>query len=789
MDQRSIRVLEYEKIIDQLCQETSCGLGLSLTRELRPSFDFNTVIKWQKATSEMKLLMRLLPELGMGGVKDIRSHLKKVSIGMKLEPIELIDTADTLAAGRLLKKSISSAVGDFACINEFADTIGLFQEIENQIYHSINDFGEVKDNATPQLNKLRNQIRTQNERIKDKLDSYIRSAEYQKIIQEAIVTQRDGRYVIPVRQESRGAFPGIIHDQSASGATLFIEPMSVVEMNNDLRQLKKQEMSEVDRILQHLTNLLKDRMAAIEFTIDALSHLDFIMAKARLSFKMDAYEPEIAEKPIVRFKQARHPLLSGSVVPIDIEVGETFNTLVITGPNTGGKTVALKTVGLLVLMSQSGLHIPAKYGSCVGVFNEVLSDIGDEQSIEQNLSTFSGHMKNIIDILKQAGRNSLVLLDEVGAGTDPIEGAALAMTILDHLHRSNVKTIATTHYSELKAFAFNHDGIENGSVEFDAETLRPTYRLIIGLPGHSNAFAIANRLGLPLELIRDAQNRVATEDVRVDDMIRKITVMKAKLENEIEYIESKRLEIEKMFKEQREAHTALLAREKEIILKAKADANTMLTRVRRESDEIARQLKREQKERSDTYLDNADLTKARGALRSLQKDVSEFMGEFDLQPVYEPLKEGKIGASVFVRNLDQSGVIVGKRGNMFEVQIGSMKVTTDLKELFSDSSQPSKNEHASLKNSQSDDFLEGVNVTPTELDIRGLTIEDATEKLEIFLDRAMLTGINRIRIIHGKGTGVLRTAIRKYLAEMPCVKEYRFGESGEGGDGVTIVSL
>ena len=527
MNERTLKVLEYYKIIDKLKEKTESSLGRKLVEKLKPSTNIKDIEYMQRETSESIALLIKRGEPPLYGIKDISTEIKRAEMGGILSPGSLLKISDTLRVSRNLKNYIKKTREDkdsnYPILEKLIGFLEVFKSIENSINEAIISEEEISDNASSTLRNIRRQINAKNDSVRNRLNSIVNSSTHKKYLQDAIVTIRDGRYVVPIKQEYRSKFPGLVHDQSASGATLFIEPMAVVELNNELKELQIKEKKEIEKILLELTQIVAEEGERIVQNQKILEKVDFIFAKGKLALEMKASKPILNNNGYINIKNGRHPLLKvDKVVPINIYIGKDFNTLVITGPNTGGKTVTLKTTGLLTLMAQSGLHIPADYNSEIAVFDNVFSDIGDEQSIEQSLSTFSSHMTNIINILENVDGNSLVLFDELGAGTDPTEGAALAMSILDYLHGMNIRTIATTHYSELKIYALTKEGVKNASVEFDVETLSPTYKLSIGVPGKSNAFEISKRLGLSEDIIEHARNFISKENVEFEDVLQAI---------------------------------------------------------------------------------------------------------------------------------------------------------------------------------------------------------------------------------------------------------------------------
>lgn len=785
MNERTWRVLEYDKILTLLSERTSSSLGRELADGLRPSDDPVLVREMLGETTECRNMRDMGEQIPLGGIHDIRQAVKRADVGGVLGPEVLLQVAATLRASRQNKAFFDPRRERFPLLTDWAQGLGDFRPIERAIESAIGPGGEVLDSASPALGRIRAQLRTMQNRLKEKLDSMVRSSETVRYLQEPIVTLRNDRYVIPVRQEFKAMVPGIVHDQSASGATLFIEPMAVVEFNNQLRQLESQEEEEIRRILAELSARVGDSAPEIRASVDILAHLDFVVAKARLGEDQNAIEPIIEEGGVVVLVGARHPLLKGAVVPINLELGRSFDTLVITGPNTGGKTVTLKTVGLLALMAQSGLHVPARHGTALSVFERVFSDIGDEQSIEQSLSTFSSHMTHIVSILAQAADlRSLVLLDELGAGTDPTEGATLAMSILEHLHGRGVRTVATTHYAELKSFAYTHPGLENASVEFDVETLRPTYRLMLGTPGRSNAFEIATRLGLAKPLVDRAREMLTPEHNTVEKLIeniytdeqaarerrREADMLRAKQEQTLRDFESQKLRFEN---------------EKAQLLKqAREQARDLVERTRRESEDLIKLLR---EEAAQNRLEEASKV-VRGELREQREKLDAALQAPKARRPAAPPKGLKPGENVVAPGVGRQGIVleVDSGAGTALVQMGIMKVSLPLDELERVSTQtqtgPGRTNVSSIE--QGKTLSVG-----TELDLRGLTVEEAVMTVDKYLDDIALAGLPRARIIHGKGTGALRNAIISYLRQHSRVKSYRMGESGEGGAGVTVVEL
>lgn len=798
MEERTLRVLEYGKILDLLADKTSSSLGRELAENLQPTDDPVVIQEMLKEVSECRSMREFGDQIPLGGIHDIRDAVRRADAGGVLLAEVLVNISATLRASRQIAAFFGPRKERAPLLADWALGLGDFRQLEREIDAAIGPGGEVLDSASPELGKIRTQIRTYQNRLKDKLDSMVRSADMQRYLQENLVTLRNDRYVLPVKQEYKAMVPGIVHDQSSSGATLFIEPMAVVELNNQLRQLDAAEQEEIRRILAELSDAVGHRAPEIRVSVSILAHLDFVTAKTKLAEDMRAEEPQIVEGAQITLVGARHPLLKGAVVPIDLELGCSFDTLVITGPNTGGKTVTLKTVGLLTLMAQSGLHVPARTGTALSVFSRVYSDIGDEQSIEQSLSTFSSHMTHIVDILaKSGGQDTLVLLDELGAGTDPTEGAALAMAILEHLHHKGVRTVATTHYAELKTFAYTTPGLQNASVEFDVETLRPTYRLILGTPGRSNAFEIAKRLGLPEELVDHARGMLSADHNTVEQLIENIHKDERAAREERMNADRLKMEYSRLVGVLAEKDRRLENEKETILRQAREKARQVIDLSRKEVEELIKLLKSEAAEKR---LDEAAKT-ARTALNELRESMEQELGDRGGEKnISRPVPKGlKPGENVRAINLGREGVVlnVDYGNNQALVQFGIMKVNMALDEIERRDQRDQKKdkdkdkEHrlsAGGTKTAAMETSKALSIS-TELDLRGLTAEEALQTVDKYLDDALLAGIPRARIIHGKGTGALRTAIIAYLREHPVIRSFRAGESGEGGSGVTVVEL
>lgn len=785
MQLKSITTLEFPKIQKMLADYTSSGMGQAKISDMFPSSDFETVYRWQKETSEACSLI----ETGtnpLAGLYDIRASIKHAELGGVLEGTELLNIASTLGAARRIRRLLQESAELYPFLNDVGIHLSNHKKLEDDILDILDDKGFVKDHATPELRKLRIAIRQHQQSMKSKMESFIRNPNIQKYLQESIITMRNDRYVIPVKQENRHAVPGIVHDASNSGATLFIEPMVIVDLNNELRQVLMQERDEVLRILQELSGKIGLDYVFIQRSVEALANFDVIFARARLAFAMKATEPEISRDGSLRFWQARHPLLQGKVVPIDVRLGDRFRILLITGPNTGGKTVTLKTVGLLNLMGQCGLHIPAQVGSKIGLFEAIYADIGDEQSIEQSLSTFSSHMTNIVRIMESAGENSLVLFDELGAGTDPTEGAALAMSILEELLYRKSKVVATTHYSELKIFAYHHDGVENASVEFDIETLRPTYRLMIGIPGRSNAFEVAQRLGLNERIIDYARGKVGSDQLKVEDML-------ALLEDNLKQSQQDRAEALALRQQWESEKKAIQAereeanqKSRERVQRAQSEAAGVIKSARLEAEEILTELRALRRNVSEK-----ELTEAAQKSRQTLRNMSERMAALDehAQTPGEPVTDVAVGDPVVWMKYMVEGVVIEEPNPQNEVMIqaGAMKMAVPLNQLRVGTKKTM--EKIKTVVSANKGIPENNTVTKTQIDLRGQTLDEAIMATDKFLDDAFIAQLNKVWVIHGKGTGVLRAGVRDYLKSHPQVKSYTFAPFNEGGDGVTVVEL
>lgn len=785
MNSKTLRVLEFNKIIDKLRQYASSDLGKAIVDKLEPSTDINEIKLNQRETSEAVSMILKKGSLGLGGLRNVGEYIKRVNISGVLNIEELLHIGDFLRVSRRAKDYAKSESKNdsFPVLEPQFNSIETVADLEREIERCIPSPTEVADDASRALREIRRNIKIANDRIKEQLNSIIHSNTYKNMLQEAVITIRNERYCVPIKQEYKNAFAGLIHDQSATGATVFIEPISIVQLNNKIKELHNKEKIEVERILALLSAKVAENGDVILANADILAHIDFVFAKAELSIKMNGTEPKFNTKGYVNIKKARHPLLdSATVVPTNIYIGGKFNTLLITGPNTGGKTVSLKTLGLFTLMGQAGLHISAFDNSELAVFDDVFADIGDEQSIEQSLSTFSGHMTNIVSILNSVTPNSLVLIDELGAGTDPTEGAALAISIIKYLHAFGARTAVTTHYSELKVFALTTDGIENASCEFDVETLRPTYRLLIGVPGKSNAFAISQRLGLPEHIINEAKEVLSHEDIRFEDVITDLEISRKSLVIEQEKAEEYRKEAQRLRSEAQKQRNKLDEQREKIIRQANEKARAIISDAKDEADAIIKEMRKLQKE----GINAKTLEEQRSKLKEKMSKAESKLVDKKTYKVPDKLVKGD---RVKIHSLNQSGIVSvppNKNGDVV-IKAGIMTVTVNIKDLSLDTNeeqltyQPKKYANNISRRKRS-------NVS-AEVDLRGMMALEALDKLDKYLDDVYLAGLSPVTIIHGKGTGALRKAVHEYLRTNPRVKSYRLGQYGEGEAGVTVVEM
>ncbi len=789
MNNKVLYTLEYNKIIDKLKGFAVSEMGKKLSEELIPSNNIDDILYWQKETSEAVSMILKKGSLSLGGLKDIRPYLKRVSVGGVLSVQELFYICDFLYVSRKAKNYAKNESKNdmFEVLEPQFDMIETINDLEKDISRCIVSETEVADEASVSLKNIRRNIKSSNDRIKEQLTDIIHSQSYRNMLQDPVITIRNERYCVPVKQEYRNSFSGMVHDQSATGATVFMEPMSVVQLNNKIKELLSEEKIEIDKILKTLSEKVNENRELLLSNVEILSHLDFVFAKGELSISMNGTEPVFNTNGYINIKKARHPLLDPlKVVPTNIYLGKEFTTLLITGPNTGGKTVSIKTIGLFTLMGQAGLHISAFDNSELAVFEDIFADIGDEQSIEQSLSTFSSHMSNIVKIIENVSDNSLVLIDELGAGTDPTEGAALAVAIIEYLHKRKIRTAVTTHYSELKVYAISTKGVENASCEFDVKTLCPTYNLLIGVPGKSNAFAISGRLGLPEFIIENAKAVLSHEDARFEDVITDLEISKKTLVLEQERAEQYRKEAEKLKKDFENQKKKTREQKEKIIKKANEDARQLLADAKEEADKIIKEMQKMLRQKNSGGMEDKRKT-LKEKLSKVEESLSKMNGkQRKLRKIPKKLVKGD---RVFIHTLEQSGIVVNppdSKGNV-TVKVGIMTVKADISNLSLDKSEEEPNT-IMKKYSMNVKARKAQNISP-EVDLRGLMVEEAIEKTDKYLDDAYLAGISPVTIIHGKGTGVLRSAVQDFLRKNPHVKSFRIGQYGEGEAGVTIVEL
>lgn len=784
MQERVLKVLEFNKVKEQLLEHVSSSLGRKKAESILPSADYEEVIRRQEETDEAVTVFRIKGNVPLGGIFDIRPHVKRAAIGGMLSPQELTQVSSTIHASRQMKRFIEDFTEEessLPILRGYTDKIIVLANLETSIRNAVDENGEVLDSASEALRSLRNQLRTKESRVRERLESMIRSSNAQKMLSDAIITIRNDRFVIPVKQEYRGHYGGIIHDQSSSGQTLFIEPQSIVQLNNELQGIRVKEQQEIERILITLSVQVAEHSGELETIVEVLGEIDFMFAKARYSKRIKASKPKINHAGRISLFKARHPLIpADEVVANDISLGDEYSTIVITGPNTGGKTVTLKTVGLCTLMAQAGLQIPALDGSEIAVFGAVYADIGDEQSIEQSLSTFSSHMVNIVDILNQVNFNCLVLFDELGAGTDPQEGAALAISILDEVYKRGARVIATTHYPELKAYGYNREGVINASVEFDVETLSPTYKLLIGVPGRSNAFEISKRLGLNDKVIETARSYIGSDTNQVEKMIASLEESRKQAEADREEANDLLKSADKLHKDLQKQMIEFYEQKDAMHEKAAEKAADIIEKAKTEAEEIIRGLRKMRMEKH-AEIKEHELIEAKKRLADAAPEVGKTKTKFKQKNdrhAFVPSDEVK------VLSFGQKGQLLEKvSDHEWQVQIGILKMKVAEKDLEYIKS-PNPVETKPIATVKGKDFHVSL-----ELDLRGERYENALLRVEKYIDDALLAGYPRVSIIHGKGTGALRQGVQEYLRNHRSVKKIRFGEAGEGGTGVTVVEF
>lgn len=782
MNEKTLKKLEYDKILTILSAQCATSLGEAKVAELLPSRELAEVTARQQATDEGRELLMLNPHFNLGGVRNVTEDIALARKNGRLDGSRLLDVLSTARAGRRIKLAIQQMKGALPIIRRLTDGIAFLNTLETAIGNSVGEDGLLLDEASHELAIIRRQIRLSNERIKEKLDGLIRNPNNSKYLQDPIVTIRNERYVVPVKQEYRNQIPGLIHDQSASGATLFIEPMAVLDLNNDLKRLRGAEEEEENRILLRLSALVADYGGELSENLRLLAELDFIIAKGKLSLLWNGFAPRLNGEGRLILRQARHPLLGERAVPIDLALTGELDGIVITGPNTGGKTVSLKIAGLFVLMAQAGLHLPTADRCEVAVFRGIYADIGDEQSIEQSLSTFSSHMVNIVNIIEKAGRHNLVVLDELGAGTDPVEGAALAMAIIDTLLAKGVKVIITTHYSELKAYAYNHNRLANASVEFDIDSLKPTYRLLMGIPGRSNAFDIALSLGLHSGVIAKAENYMSKEAKEVADFLANLEAGRVETEQAKAEAQALQSRLEQLEREMTGREEALRLREEQVLEQARFRADKLVRERRREADRLVQELK-EMLAQEELRKREAAMTQARSKLRQ----VEEMIPAWEEEPASGTgLTKAEVGEEVYLPRLKKNATVVAVLSDSeVQVQSGIMKVNMKLADLR----RPRESEREIVRSSHAKLASSKAKEAKSELDLRGLTGEEARLEIEKFLDDVSLANIGSVRIIHGLGTGVLKKLVYDMLKQDKRVKSQRLGGYYEGGAGVTVAEL
>ena len=787
--EKSLNILELPVVLDMLAAEAVTDGGKEACRSLRPSSDRLEVKNRLAETSAAKEMMVVRGSPSLSGIKDIRPSLSRAELGGSLNTIELLNIARVLQCARLVKGYTSDDKLGKSCIDHLFAALHANRFLEEKITGSIVGEDEIADSASSELANIRRKIRAASARVRDCLQKIISSPSYAKVLQEPIITMRSDRFVVPVKAECKGAIPGLVHDISASGATLFIEPMAAVKANNELRELAAKEKTEIERILAELSADCAAHAEDIASDYSYLITLDGIFARAKLSYKLNGIEPELREKGVV-LRRARHPLLpKDKAVPISLELGEDFDTLIITGPNTGGKTVTLKTIGLLNVMAQCGLHIPADDGSGVPVYRHVLADIGDEQSIEQNLSTFSAHMTNIVHILNECDADSLLLFDELGAGTDPTEGAALAIAVIEHARKMGANVAATTHYAELKVYATNENGIQNASCEFDVETLSPTYRLLVGVPGKSNAFAISERLGLSKEIIDDAKARIGVQNASFEATIEKLEQTRALLERDRAETAKKLREAEESAKKAAFLRAELSVRLEKADEKAKRDAERIIAEARQTAENTFAELDEMRRKMNDDEQ-TQEINHARSELR---RKLNESQGKLKAKAPEQPKEEKKsardvrAGDTVEIKSMGvKAEVIDVNPDGTLNLRAGIMNVKLKPDDVYLIEGHAAKQKKQSVTLAGS--TAPRAAVSP-EIDLRGMVSIEAVNAAEQYIDSAVMGKLKTVTIIHGKGTGALRTAVQQMLKRNKAVKSYRLGRFGEGESGVTIVEL
>ena len=792
---KSIRTLELPAVLEMLSAKAVSEAAREKSRHIMPATERQEVLRLLDETDAAKERLGLYGSPSFSGVKDVSEPLARADRGGMLNTRELLNIAGLLTAARRVYEYDAERKGEATAIDRFFSALHTNKYLEDRIHGAILDEETIADTASAELTDIRRKMRIAASKGRQILQKIISSPSYAKVLQEALITQRDGRFVVPVKAECKGSLPGLVHDISSSGATLFVEPMGVVQANNELKELEAREEKEIERILRELSAQCADAMEYILLDYDMLVHLDMIFARAQLSYTMNASRPEVVRRGAISLKRARHPLLDqAKAVPVTVELGGDYDTLVITGPNTGGKTVTLKTLGLLCLMAQCGLHIPADSGSTVRVFDRILADVGDEQSIEQSLSTFSAHMSNTVEILRQADDDSLILFDELGAGTDPVEGAALAIAIIQHARSKGALIAATTHYAELKTFAMTTAGVENASCEFDVQTLRPTYRLLVGIPGKSNAFAISRRLGLDESVIADAKAQMDSESLRFEDVL-------AQLEEKRQRLEKAQTEANRLWQQREEdARKARIFREQmekakeNARAKGEAEAKRIVREAQQKTEEIFAQLEelRKQQTRAANFQQVND---AKAAIRHDLKEAEAVLHSRDQEPeAPAPSRPIAVGDLVELAGVKTAATVLNVNGDgSMLLQAGKMKMTVKAGQVrlleSAEEIEKRKKQAAAAQRKNVSPQIQLAARAASELDIRGMETLEAESVVENYIDAAVMAKLGTVTIIHGKGTGALRKAVHEMLKRNRAVKSFRLGRYGEGEAGVTVVEL
>ncbi len=800
MNKRTLRILEYYKVVEQLTGFATCPEGKRLCERLKPSTDLAEIEKNQERTRDALARVYQYGSISFSGVYPIGEAMKRISIGASLSVAELLDIAKLLKV-TLVAKQYGEKVQDKEesgldirkdSLTPYFESLMPLEHLAREINRCIISEDEIADDASSALKDIRRDMKNVNQKIHTVLNGIVTGQNSQSMLQDSIVTMRNGRYCIPVKSEYKSQFPGMVHDQSATGSTFFIEPMAVVQLNNELKEMAAAEMVEIEKILANLSEQVAGCQDGIIQNVKLLTELDFIFAKAKYAKSYNGTEPLLNDKGMIEIKQGRHPLLEKhKVVPVDIRLGDDFSMLIITGPNTGGKTVSLKTLGLFTLMGQSGLHIPAFQGSKLAVFKDVFADIGDEQSIEQSLSTFSSHMTNIVYIMRHAAKDTLVLFDELGGGTDPVEGSALAIAILSQLHSEDIRCMATTHYSELKTFAMTTPGIENACCEFDVETLSPTYHLLIGIPGKSNAFAIAQKLGLSKTIIEQAMSQVDNDTVDMETILADLEKSKKTIEAEQAEIIANKEEIKKLKERLASKNEHIEQRKQDILRNAREEAREILEEAKSFADESIR--KYNNWEKKPQSANNKDMEKARGEIRDRLKSVnSKLEYKTSNRKSKNKASDFHLGDSVHVISMNTDGIVrsLPNGKGMITIQMGILQSTvpiSDVEVIKEDASKSAK--QTKQKVNQYGASMNKSRTIKPEINLLGMTVDEAIMELDKYLDDACLSHLSQVRIVHGKGTGALRKGVHEYLRKQKYVKSFRLGEFGEGDAGVTIVEL